>query len=302
MVDTFMMPIEITNSPMIECTIKIFGYLVIGKHIMKNTSRLVIILITLAMLQGTATANNARLLGRDSAAIYPNLGGRTIRVAVENDYPPFNSIDVSTGEAVGWDYDTVRQICLRLNCVPEFVQTAWDGILVGVVNGEFDVAADGITITEARDETLDFSIGYMTIEQSLLVRADDDRYETSQDLLDDPNVIIGTQRGTVNHDVAIEEFGEDHVRAYDLFPDAVDDLIDGLIDAVMFDNIVGVGYVRANADQVRIINPSFYTDSLGFVFPEGSDLVEPFNIALVNMMQSGTLDKITRRWFLPPLP
>src|SRR3989337_2163426 len=55
------------------------------------------------------------------------LGGRTITVAVENAYPPFNSIDEASGQAVGWDYDTVAEICKRANCVPDFKEAASDG-------------------------------------------------------------------------------------------------------------------------------------------------------------------------------
>jgi polar amino acid transport system substrate-binding protein len=51
---------------------------------------------------------------------------KTVVVAVENAYPPFNMIDEATGEGVGWDYDTVREICKRISCVPEFKEAAWD--------------------------------------------------------------------------------------------------------------------------------------------------------------------------------
>ena len=78
----------------------------------------------------------------------PDLGGRTVTVAVENAYMPFNVIDEETGEAVGWDYDTLGLICELVNCVPEFVETSWEGMIVAVSNGEYDMAADGITITE----------------------------------------------------------------------------------------------------------------------------------------------------------
>ena len=76
----------------------------------------------------------------------PDLGGREITVAIENQYPPYNYIN-DAGEAVGWDYDTFRDICRLLNCVPVFIETAWDGMLIAIANGEFDVAADGITFT-----------------------------------------------------------------------------------------------------------------------------------------------------------
>src|SRR5262245_27922083 len=78
----------------------------------------------------------------------PDLGGRTITVAVENAYVPFNYLDEASGELIGWDYDTLAEICTRLNCVPEFIETSWDGMILAVSNGEYDMAADGITITE----------------------------------------------------------------------------------------------------------------------------------------------------------
>ena len=67
-------------------------------------------------------------------------------VAVENAYPPFNLI-ADDGEAIGWDYDAWRYICWLLNCEPVFLQTAWDGLFEAQAAGEFDTAADGITIT-----------------------------------------------------------------------------------------------------------------------------------------------------------
>src|SRR3972149_684303 len=73
----------------------------------------------------------------------PDLGGRTITVAVENAYPPFNNLDEATGEGVGWDYDTLREICTRLNCIPEFKEAAWDGIFPAMEAGEDDMLPDG---------------------------------------------------------------------------------------------------------------------------------------------------------------
>src|SRR5262245_38737497 len=109
----------------------------------------------------------------------PDLGGREITIAVENAYLPFNYIDPETGEGIGWDYDAWDIICERLNCVPVFVETAWDGMIVAVSNGEYDVAADGITITEERAEVVDFSDGYIELAQVVLVQAGEDRFAAS---------------------------------------------------------------------------------------------------------------------------
>jgi len=82
-----------------------------------------------------------------------DLGGREITIAVENAYPPFNVIDEATGEAVGWDFDACRAICEVLNCTPVFVEAAWEGIFEATAAGEYDMVADGVTITAERDES-----------------------------------------------------------------------------------------------------------------------------------------------------
>jgi ABC-type phosphate/phosphonate transport system substrate-binding protein len=112
----------------------------------------------------------------------PDLGGQTVTVAVENLYPPFNSIDEASGEAIGWDYDTVREICNRINCTPEFKETAWDGIFPAMQAGEYDWLADGVTITDERAQIVDYSIPYVTIGQVLLVRSEPSDINTIADL------------------------------------------------------------------------------------------------------------------------
>jgi polar amino acid transport system substrate-binding protein len=229
----------------------------------------------------------------------PDLGGRTITVAVENAYRPFNFVDEATGEAMGWDYDTLAEICARLNCVPEFVETSWDGMLLAVSNGEYDVAADGITIKPDRAEIVDFSIGYVSLEQVILARVGEDRFSDADSLKAASDLVIGVQPGTTNYYVAADLVGEERLVTYDTFPIAVQALIAGDVDAVVMDDVAGQGYVGVNADKVQIIGePLTATEELGFAFPKGSDLVEPFNLALQSMADDGTLQQINNKWFL----
>ena len=105
----------------------------------------------------------------------PDLQGCTLRIAVENAYQPFNYIDPDTKEGVGYDYDIFAEICTRINCQPEYIETSWDA-MVAIMGGQgaletFDVGADGITITEERAQHVDFSIPYISSQQMLLVRA-----------------------------------------------------------------------------------------------------------------------------------
>jgi polar amino acid transport system substrate-binding protein len=251
----------------------------------------ILLLIVFLLLPAAAFAQDA----------LPDLGGATITVAVENAYPPFNFIDDS-GNTVGWDYDSVTEICARLNCVPEFVQTSWDGMLLAIANGEFDVAADGITITEERDQTVDFSTGYIAVEQVLMTRLGEDRFATVQEFVDNADLIIGTQIGTTNYNTALDLVGESRLQAFDQFGVAVQALINGDVDAVIIDSTAGQGYVGENADQVQVIMEAIQSDFLGFAFPEGSPLRDAFNAALASMEADGTLAAINAEWFPPVLP
>ena len=228
----------------------------------------------------------------------PDLGGRAITVAVENAYPPFNSIDEATGEAVGWDYDAVTEICSRLNCVPEFTQAAWDGIFPAMEAGEYDMLADGVTYTAERDEIVDFSTPYVTIGQVLLIRLDQDIPDVEA-FKADPEVLVGTQIGTTNEIVAKDNFPEARVQSFEEFGGAVAALLAGDIDAVVIDTVSAVGFINANPGLLKV-GPQLTSDEqLAFVFPPGSDLLVPVNAALAAMQADGTLDALNARWFNP---
>jgi polar amino acid transport system substrate-binding protein len=227
----------------------------------------------------------------------PDLGGQEVTIAVENAYLPFNYIDPNTSEPAGWDYEAWDQICELLNCTPVYVEAAWEGMIQAVADGQYDAAADGITITEERAQIVDFSDGYISIEQRMLVRIDEDRFSTVAEVQADDNIVIGTQTGTTNFETASEYFGADRIEAFEQFPFAVQALIAGDVDVVVMDETAGQGYVGVNADQLKLVGESMSSDSLGFIYPKGSDLVEPVNLALAAMKEDGTLEALAAKYF-----
>lgn len=229
----------------------------------------------------------------------PDLGGREITVALENAYLPFNYIDPSTGEPAGWDYDALNAICELLNCQPTFVEAGWEGMIQAVADGQYDMAADGITINEERAQLVDFSDGYINIEQRLLVRLDEDRFASMEEFVENEELVMGTQVGTTNYETAIQHLPEARIQAFEQFPFAVQALIAGDVDAVIMDETAGLGYVGENSDQLMLVGPSLSSDQLGFIFPKGSDLVEPFNMALQELEANGTMEELAGRYFTP---
>lgn len=270
----------------------------------KKFALLSILLLSLALVAcggtgATTPAATEAPAGAESgeASALPDLGGREITVAVENAYLPFNYIDPATGEPAGWDYDAIRAICDLLNCKPVFTEAAWEGMIQAVADGQYDMAADGITITDERAEIVDFSDGYINIDQRFLARIDEDRFDSIQAFIDNPELILGTQTGTTNFETASGILPADRIQAFEQFPFAVQALIAGDIDAVIIDETAGLGYQGANADALKLVGDSLSSDQLGFIFPKGSDLVAAFNAAMVQLQANGTMATLAEKYF-----
>ena len=231
------------------------------------------------------------------------MGGADLVVAIENAYPPFSSIDADSGEAIGYDYDIFREICSRINCNPVFQETSWDAIVAimgggDFANGGFDVAADGITITEERAKNVDFTRPYISLTQQILVRSDEDRFSDAAGLGADADLLVGSQPGTTNYEKSVEIVGEDRIVPYDPFALSVQALIQGDVDAVIMDNVAGIGYVGQNPDKIMLLDEKLTNEELGFVVQKGSDLRGIINDTLNAMEADGTLDALFAKWFV----
>lgn len=264
---------------------------------MKNKTRLIIIPAVLALLVAACGDDTGGGGGGDGS----DLDGRTVTIGVENAYLPFNFIPEGETEPQGWDYDAWRDICERLNCEPEFVESAWPAVIDQVAAGELDTAADGISITDERKEIVDYSDPYMVVEQKFIKQVGDDRFSSADDVINS-DAVVATQVGTTNFELAVELVGEDRVQAFDQFGLAVQALIAGDVDVVIIDDQAGLGYIGENAGEIETIDDALQSDPLGFIFPKGSELVEPVNEALAAMEEDGTLAELGEKWFGPEAP
>jgi polar amino acid transport system substrate-binding protein len=232
----------------------------------------------------------------------PDLDGQTVVAVTGNDYTPLNFVDPLTGEAVGWEYDAVNEICRRLNCVVDWQVSTWDTMISAVREGQFDVGMDGITITDERKQQVDFSIPYMVSQQFMLVRADEARFSTPAEFAADPNLLIGSQTGTTNFYTAVYEIldGDEanpRIKLFENFGAAVQALIAGDVDLVLLDAASSRGYIGANPDQLKLIGDPLGTEEFGFIFTPGSEFLEPFNQAIQSMIEDGFLEHLNARWF-----
>lgn len=224
---------------------------------------------------------------------------RTLIFAVENGYVPFNFIRTDTRAAEGWDYEIAAELGRRLGFTPAFREIAWDSMIQGVATGQFDLAGNGITITAERARVVDFSSPYMRVNQRLLVRRNETRFETLEAFAATPAARIGAQKGNTNYTKAEKLVGSARVVAFDGFGELIQALLNSDLDAVLIDDVGGQGYVGVNREKLKLLVGGLDGQDLGFIFPKNSPLRPEVDGALAAMRADGTLERINCKWFAP---
>lgn len=232
----------------------------------------------------------------------PDLGGRTIVAVTENAYTPLNFTDPATGQGIGWEYDAFNEIAQRLNAEVDWQLSSWDTMIQAVRDGQFDVGMDGITITDERQEQVDFTDPYMVSQQFMMVRADETRITGPESFSEDDSLLIGAQGGTTNFYVAVYDVldGDEanpRIKLFDTFGASMQALKSGDVDMVLMDQTSANGYIGANPGAFKVVGEALGTEEFGFILTPGSDLRAPINAALQSMRDDGTIERLNQKWF-----
>lgn len=231
----------------------------------------------------------------------PDLEGREVVVGMENFYTPFQFQDPRADDPIGFEYDVISEICRRINCTPVFETTSFDLQLTGVADGTYDLAANGLFLTEERAATYDFSIPYFQAETYLMVRADEDRFTDMNDFVakaESEDLIFGAQAGSFSQEIAtgIYQIPDSQVLTFDDFGTLLVALANGDIDGMAVDAFGGK-FVSANSDVYTLIGePVVDPLPVGLIFTKGGDLAEPFSAAIQSMIDDGYLAYLTYKW------
>ncbi len=242
-----------------------------------------------------------------AAADLPDLKGRTIIAVTENAYTPLNFADPKTGQGVGWEYDAFNEVAKRLDAKVDWKLASWDVMIQAVHDGQYDVAMDGISITDERKAQVDFSDPYMESKEYMLVRADNTGIKDPASFVANPKFLAGAQAGTTNfYDAEAmlnpgkgdnDKKDDSRIKLFDTFGASVEALKAGDIDMVLMDGTTANGYIGANPGAFKTVGEPISSDAFGFIFKRGSDLVAPVNAALASMKADGTLDALNKKWF-----
>jgi polar amino acid transport system substrate-binding protein len=223
-----------------------------------------------------------------------DLGGRVLNIGSDTTYPPHESIN-EAGEVVGFDVDVVAAICKKINCTPNWVTTAWDGIFVALANKQFDMVVSGVTITDERDKIVDFSDPYIIVQQGILMRIENKG--SSIDDYKSGSLRLASQKGTTNAELGEKLVGRDNIKLFDDFPPAVLALQNGDVDGVIIDSTSAAAYEQEFAGELAVGITGLSSDPLGLVFQEGDSLQDSFNEGLTAIREDGTLAKLVLKWW-----
>jgi len=195
-----------------------------------------IVLLVLALLLAAAGCTGTSSPAQQNAAAVK----KTYIVGIDGQYQPFSYID-SNGTAQGFDVDSMRWIAEKEGLDVTFQATAWDGIIPALQANKIDLIYAGMTITPERAAQVNFSMPYWEVNQLVVARND---AAVTLDDVKAGKATIGTQSGCTaaiwfdENLFAPGKMPQGNLKLYDNTPLAVDDLVAGRVDAVMYDDLV----------------------------------------------------------------
>lgn len=238
---------------------------------------------------GQSTATQPGTPPADSHLARVKAAGKLV-VGTSADYPPYEFID-EQGKIVGFDIDLANEIAKELGVQLEIVNQNFDSLLAGLQAKQFDVVIAGLTVTEERKQSVDFSEPYFAGGQAIVVHRD----RTDIDSLEDLNgKSIAVQIGTYQEQIARERVQNADVRPYQLFTDAAQAVATKQVDAMIVAKPVADAFARDL--PLKVVAEIEYSET-AMAFPKGSDLVAAVNEILAAMKQDGRMDQLIAKWF-----
>lgn len=216
-----------------------------------------------------------------------------LRVATEPAFPPFE-FQAEDGELQGFDIDLMKAIGEEAGVEIQFESLPFDGIIPALQSDTVDAAISGMTITEERLETVDFSRPYIKAGLAIAVQEEDTEIASLEDLAGKK---IAVQIGTTGADQAAEIEGAE-ISTFDSAPLALQELSNGNVDAVINDAPVTLDAIASgNISGVKVVGELVTEEFYGIALPKDSENLALINDALMAMMEDGTYAEIYQKWF-----
>ncbi len=217
-------------------------------------------------------------------------GDGVLTVGTNATFPPFEEVG-DDGKPAGFDIDLMNAIGEKLGVEVEWQDLEFDS-LVASIGTKIDAAASGMTITEERKKAVNFSDPYYDATQCVLLPTD----STAAAIDDLKELKIGVQSGTTGETISRESISDANTVAYNGFNQAVNDLVNGKVGAVVIDTAPAAAFQAQYPDQLKVVDGSvfgFDVEQYGIALPKDDQaLTDAVNQALQELKDDGTYDKL----------
>ena len=222
---------------------------------------------------------------------------KVVMVGTDAAYAPFESQN-EKGEIVGLTIDVVNAVAKKAGIEVKFVNTPWEGIFNALGQGDRDMIASSVTITDERKQTMDFTDPYFDAVQLIAVKADSKI--ASFDAL--KKLKVGVQTGTTGDEAVTKLLGKTStsIKRFESTPLALKELEAGGVDAVVADNGVVINYVANNAGAKfkTVSDKAFVPEQYGFAVKKGNaELLGKLNKGLADIKADGSYSTIYAKYF-----
>ena len=243
----------------------------------------------------TDTAADAE--GEGDAA--PTELGGTLIMATNAEFPPYEFYE--NGEVVGIDAEIAAAIAEKLGMTLEISDMDFSAIIAAVQSGKADMGMAGMTVTEDRLQSVDFSTSYATGIQSIIVPEGSPITSVDDLFAEGANYTVGVQQDTTGDIYAtgdIADAGLGTVERYNKGADAVQALKTGKVDCVIIDNQPAKAYVAAN-EGLTILDTAYAEEDYAICFAkENTELSAAVDAALQELIADGTVQSILDKYIV----
>ncbi|WP_374625028.1 transporter substrate-binding domain-containing protein [Devosia sp.] len=225
---------------------------------------------------------------------------QAVRIATEGAYAPWNFLD-DAGKPAGFEVDLGNELCKRAALECTFQINEWDSIIPNLVAGNYDAIMAGMSITDERKVTIDFSDNYFPPDPSKYMV----RTGTALDFAALSGKNVGVQGATIQAAYAEATFGANNtIKAFETADQALADLNAGNVDVILADGSYLAEIVAGSSGSLEITGPDVMIGGgVGVGLRKADDDLEgKLNAAIGEMKKDGSLDALIIKWFPDKAP
>ncbi len=223
---------------------------------------------------------------------------KTLVMATNATFPPYEYKDGDN--FAGIDVEVAQKIAEKLGMELEIKDVEFGSIVTGVQTGKYDIGMAGISVTEDRKKSVNFSDTYATAKQVVIV-TEDSAIKSLDDLKGDGSMKFGVQQDTTGDILASDTvenggYGKDNVVSFKAATDTVQALKTGKVDAVIIDNAPAQNFVKST-DGLKILDGTWLDESYAIaISKDNTELLEKVNAALKDLTADGTIQAIVDKY------